>query len=119
MKYAYLVMFIFISTLWGGIVPAPDFCPLIKIDEFKHYSTQKVDIDLPKKFKIGQNDIKITLSNPNFPSGYIVAAYVDLLSPLGKNEPEIEDGYPLTSIEIFESGDYTIELKVNLIYKSS
>lgn len=118
MKYSYLVMFIFISSLWGGMIPSPDYCPLIKVDEFNHYSKQKVDIILPKKFKIGKNDINIRLSNPKFPSGYMVTAYVDLLDFKGK-EPEIEDGYPLSSVEIFEKGNYTVELKVNLIYKSS
>ena len=118
MKYSYLVMFIFISSLWGGIVASPDFCPLINMDEFNHYSKQKVDIQLPKKFKIGNNDINITLSNPKFPSGYMVTAYVDLLEFKGK-EPEIEDGYPISSIEIYETGNYTVELKVNLIYKGS
>mgnify|MGYP001774421402 CR=1 FL=1 len=118
MKYTYLVMFIFISSLKGGIVPSPDFCPVINIDEFNHYATQKVDVKLPEKFKIGKNDINIMLSNPKFPSGYMVTAYLDLLEFEAK-EPEIEDGYPLSTIEIFEKGKYTVELKINLIYKGS
>lgn len=118
MKYTYLAMFIFISSLWGGIVPSPDYCPLINIDEFNHYAKQKVDIKLPKEFKIGKNDIKIALSDPKFPSGYMVTAYLDLLE-FNAKEPEIEDGYPLSTIEIFEKGKYTIELKINLIYKGS
>lgn len=118
MKYAYLVMFIFISFLKGGIVPSPDFCPVKSIDEFDHYAKQKVDVKLPKQFEIGKNDIEIVLSNPKFPSGYMVTAYLDLLQFKAK-EPEIEDGYPLSTIEIFKKGKYTVELKVNLIYKSS
>lgn len=118
MKYTYLVMFIFISSLWGGMVPSPDFCAVNKFDEFREYAKQKVTIDIPEKFKIGKNDIKITLSNPHFPSGYMVTAYLDLFEFKGK-EPKIVDGYPVSTIELLEKGNYTVELKVNLIYKSS
>ena len=118
MKYSYLVMFIFISSLWGGMVPPPDYCPLSKMDEFNDYANQEVSIKLPNKFVIGINDINIRLSKPKLPSGYIVAAYLDLIDFKDK-EPEIEDGYPISSIEIFKKGNYIVELKVNLIYKSS
>lgn len=119
MKYAYIVMFIFISSLWGGSMPSLSFTPAINNVEFDFYATQKVDIKLPKHFILGKNDINITLSNPKFPSGYIVAAYLDLVSFDNIKEPEIEDGYPLSSIEIFEKGNYTVKLQVNLIYKGS
>lgn len=112
-----LVMLFLASSLWG-ISPKAS-CTLINLEEFNYYAKQDVHIDVPSLMKVGNNKISIALSNPKLPSGYIVAAFFDVVKQPKDTEAEIEDGYPFSSILFFQAGSYTIEGKVNLVYRGS
>ena len=116
MKHLTILVLLFLSSsLWG--MPPKASCTLINLEEFNYYAKQKVHIDIPSSMKVGNNTISIVLSKPQLPSGYIVAAFFDITAqPKGK-KAEVEDGYPFSSIRFFQAGSYTIEGKVNLVYR--
>lgn len=115
--FTLFVMLFLVPSLWG-INPKAS-CVTINMEEFNYYANQEVRVEFPSSLHLGTNKISIVLSKPMLPSGYIVSAFFDTVkAPLGK-EAEIEDGYPFSSIRFFQPGSYTIEGKVNLVYRGS
>ncbi len=93
-------------------------CLLLE-DTFDDYSSQKVGVIIPKSFKIGENKIKVVLEKTNIPSGFMLTSIFDLIKFDGIKKPEFLSGYPISSLIIKEKGEYDINLKVNLVYKTS
>lgn len=114
-----LLVFLLTNICLCGANSTKTVCNITDQDEFKYYTNQKVAIKIPKNIMIGKNYIEFILEKPNLPSGYIVSAFLDIISfPKGK-KPEIEYGYPKSSIQIFQFGNYELQAKVNLVYRSS
>ncbi len=117
MKIIFTLLFLFLTLLFGE-QDSPKVCPINKKD-FNYYANQKVDVSIPLEFSLGKNEIKIKLSETEYPSGYNVVAFIDVEESSSKVEPEVENGIPITSIEFFEKGKYELQLNVNIIYRSS
>lgn len=117
MKVVITLLFIFMTILFGE-QHSPEVCPIVEKD-FNYYADQKVELVIPSKFTLGENIIEIKLSDINLPSGYNIVAFIDVEEFSSKEEPEVENGIPLSSIEFTENGQYELLLNVNLIYRSS
>jgi hypothetical protein len=64
-------------------------------------------------------NIRIILEPPQIPSGFFITSLVDVTkAPPGKR-PEVLTGYPDISVTCFVPGDYLLEVRVNIIAKSS
>lgn len=113
------MMIVFASSLWSSMMGAPDVCPVIDMEEFRHYSKQDVSITYNKEAKLGKNVIDISLSNPKLPSGYMVSAFLDIITVTDSEAFEVVDGYPKTTVTIKEPGEYQFSLGVNLVYRGS
>lgn len=101
-------------------VPIAGSCPSGATCGFDFYSEQDVGFTIPEKGKLGRNEIKILLSKPKLPSGYIVSSYLDVLSePENVRSVYVLDGYPKTTVELFGPGKYDFSIRVNLVYRSS
>ncbi len=112
MKYL-LILLVFISSLIAQSESKSSK------DNFDDYFSQKVEIVLPKTFKLGENKIKVVLEKPKMPSGFMVPIIFNLLESNSTIKPEVIGGYPKSTITIKEQGSYKFNLKVNLIYKTS
>jgi len=119
MRVAFILFLFSFSLLFGETNSSKDVCNISKSSEFNHYAKQKAKIILPKKFTLGKNKIEIKLKNTNFPSGYNLVAFLDVLEFTSKTEPEVENDIPFLEVEFFEKGTYKIMLNVNLTYRSS
>lgn len=117
MRVIFTLFFLFLTSLFGG-QSSPEVCPIDEKD-FNYYSNQKVDVSIPSKFFLGKNEIKIKLTETEYPSGYNVVAFIDVEESTAKIEPEVENDIPITSIEFLEKGEYELLLNVNIIYRSS
>ena len=117
MKVVFTLLFISLTILFGE-EHSPGVCPIVEKD-FNYYADQKVDLIVPSEFTLGENIIEINLSNTNLPSGYNIVAFIDVEKYTSKEEPEVENGIPLSAIEFTEKGTYELLLNVNLIYRSS
>lgn len=116
-----VLILLFSLTLLFGEQSSPEVCPIDKVQkkDFDYYSNQKVEVTLPEKFSLGKNNIKIMLTEEEYPSGYNVVAFVDIEESSSKKEPEVENDIPISSIEFYEKGNYELLLQVNIIYRSS
>ena len=117
MKVIFILFFISLTLLFGE-KNSPEVCPIEKKD-FNYYSNQKIKVSLPPKFILGKNEIKIELSESEYPSGYNVVAFIDVEEFTSKEEPEVENDIPFSYIEFKEKGTYSLLLNVNIIYRSS
>jgi hypothetical protein len=112
-----VVVFIFLTR--SSETRAPDVCSITDNKGFEYYTQQEVKIDVPKQIIKGDNVISIELSNPKFPSGYMVSAFLDIIEEPKESNLEIVDGYPKTIVSLSTPGDYEFSMRVNLIYKAS
>ena len=116
-RFTLLAVLFLVPSLWG-INPKAS-CVTINWEEFNYYAKQDVRIEMPIKLKKGDNKISIVLSKPILPSGYMVSAFFDIIQQPKGPEAEVTDGYPYSNIRFFQAGFYTIEGKVNLVYRGS
>lgn len=101
-----------------SLIAKDELCVILE-DPFEKYSSQKIEIITPKEFIIGENSIKVVLSKPKMPSGFMVPVIFDFLKSNANIKPEIISGYPESIITIKEKATYEFKIKVNLVYKSS
>ncbi len=105
-----------IGNCWG--VTSPTVCNFAD-PAFETLSHQKVSFEIPKDFRVGQeNFVIITLEKPDLPSGYMIRVATETIQspPI---RPEIQGWYPKSMIKPLEQGDYEIKIDVHLIYKGS
>ena len=119
MRVAFIIFLFSFSLLFGGSNSPKEVCNISKSSEFKYYSKQKAKAIIPETFIIGKNKIEIKLKNTNFPSGYNLVAFLDVLEFTSETEPEVENDIPFLEVEFFEKGEYKLLLNVNLTYRSS
>ncbi|MCB2225908.1 MAG: hypothetical protein KQH53_04450 [Desulfarculaceae bacterium] len=94
--------------------PSSEVCPLASNDIKARVATNQVGgiVGLPVLLKV--------LMNPTEPpSGFYYSALVDVLQAPRGPEPEVLTGVPETSIRCFTPGKYLLQVRVNLIAKSS
>ncbi len=92
----------------------PDVCPLTT-------PTYTASLDAEAyQGRVGQpTRIRIKLAPPKAPIGFFVTSLVDIVQAPHGEDPSILTGFPEIMVTPREPGDYRLEIRVNLIAKSS